>query len=46
MLEKMKEIIAEQLAVEEDVLSLETSFKEACEQILWIYSNQDLWKRI
>lgn len=28
MLEKMKEIIAEQLGVEEDEISLETSFKE------------------
>ena len=28
MLEKMKEIIAEQLGVEEDEITLETSFKE------------------
>ena len=28
MLEKMKEIIAEQLGVEEDEIDLETSFKE------------------
>ncbi|MCD8020885.1 MAG: acyl carrier protein [Clostridiales bacterium] len=28
MLEKMKEIIAEQLGVEEDEISLETSFKD------------------
>ena len=28
MLEKMKEIVAEQLGVEEDEISLETSFKE------------------
>lgn len=37
MLEKMKEIIAEQLGVEEDEITPDTSFKEDLERILLIY---------
>ena len=46
MLEKMREIIAEQLNCDGETIGLDTSFKMIWEQIHWIYLNWLwLWKK-